>query len=163
MRKLKPEFPIVFRVYPGRRNQRAKATDRKLFWVVMIHQDHRAMRETFRDELVSGHRFRGDDNSFGAIVMPTVTMKKARNGRWITKPSLGHCLFTKTQFSSEEITHESIHMSTGYLRRIAGEPTRQGKIDLGSECGEREEDVAYAAGNCARQIVAAARKARFFR
>lgn len=141
----------------------ASSAVKKLFWRVEIHRDKAAMRKAYRDYLCRGHRCRGNDDRFGAIVMPCAHLKKARNGRWVADQRLGKVLFARTQIRQEEITHESVHMATGFIRRTRGTAEKPGPIDLGSGSGPREEDVAYAAGNSARQIVNAGYRAGLWR
>ncbi len=104
------------------------------------------------------NKIRGDDDKddqFEAIVMSMerqVYMKVNGRSRWISDGCLGFVLFAQSQLGGETIAHESVHMATNFWLRAKPEYT-----DLRDKNGEKNDDepLAYATGQCTRQIVKA--------
>lgn len=123
-------------------------------------------RNTFRvmvfatvDEMKAAHDALGEGvgaEDFGAVTMP-IDVQQLREGEWVTKPSLGFMLMCKKQIDAETVAHESVHMAVAFLRRVSPISLR-----LKGECEEREERLAYAIGNCTRQIVEALYEAKLY-
>jgi hypothetical protein len=111
------------------------------YWTILVFVNKGFMRRAFhRLNIAKDH-----DDRFGAVVMPQ-EVRRLLHGKWKSDPSLGYALFARTQLCMETQCHESVHMALGYLRR-AGQCPR-----LAKETNEAEENLAYFAGYCARQL-----------
>lgn len=130
---------IAFRVYPGSDNWMAK--EDKLYWDIRIFPHRRAMLRFWRRR--SEETF---DPKFSAIVLPRRCCIVAKDGSVVMKPFMGLVLFRKGMINAEVVSHEAVHMACEYLRRCK-HSTR-----LGIENDDREERLAYAIGNCVRQM-----------
>lgn len=77
--------------------------------------------------------------------MPEIVQKKVGN-RWVSDKFLGYVLFSQTQLDAGTVSHESVHMALGYMRRA-----RQ-TVKLRSFIDDNEEVLAYHIGNMVNQL-----------
>lgn len=127
----------TFRVYPGR-ILRFKS---QAYWQVLVFKGKPSMHEAYAK---MGVRW---PLNFNAIVMPRAVQKRARGGEWKTMPHLGYVMFCRTHAGSEVVNHESVHMAVAFLRYC-----RPQSLTIRNN-HKHEEDLCYASGCCARQIV----------
>lgn len=93
---------------------------------------------------ISVHQ-RDKDGDYGALTVP-IWREKYDGDRVILAPKLGDVLFYRDCLGSSCVSHEAVHMSTSYLRRI-------GRLKLDEQIDDDEELLAYCIGGCTRQIV----------
>lgn len=122
---------ITFKVYPGLNNWMARES--QLYWTVRVYADRRSM-----------YRFWGKTGA-SAVVIPQ-TRRIVGGGEDRVLDSLGFVLFNRGELFGEIVAHEAVHMAAWYLRRT------RCSLNLGPDCEDREERLAYATGNCAHQI-----------
>jgi hypothetical protein len=114
------------------------------FWLVHVFRDRGRMRKAYHVLNLTGD---GDD-AFDAIVMPMQRQKLVK-GRWRNDKEdgfLGYALFSQTRLTMETVCHEAVHMATMLIRR------HRGTLNLGRECDDLEEAVAFFTGRCAKQL-----------
>ena len=131
---------IEFTIYPGKDPPNHYVPNSKLFWRVAIYSRKQAMLErywTIKPE------DRGDRNMEAAVLW--VDEYEFRGSRWRKRPEvLGTGFFHRDSLTIDVVTHEAIHMASYYLKHL-GMP-----LDL--RRGNAEENLAYTAQACARQI-----------
>lgn len=124
-----------FKVFPGKDNWMTK--EESLFWQVDVCRNKSAMFRRGSAMGVTG------PNNYSAIVCPRTRYKYPHRR---PEPLLGYVLFNEKCIFEEVVAHEAVHMAAWYLRR-----TRV-SLNLGRECDDREERLAYATGSCANQL-----------
>jgi len=122
---------IKFKVFPGLDNWMAKESE--LYWEVRVYHTRNNMQ-----------RFWGKKGASAVVIPRTHTW--LWEGKEVVLPKLGLVLFNRDELFGEIVVHEAVHMATWYLRR-----TRR-SVNLGTDCDDREERLAYATGVCADQI-----------
>ena len=139
-----PPVPMFrFEVYPGRDNWMAPDNCDRYF-TICIYADLGWMRRAYR--MMSPHTPEERIANCAAAVIPMRRIWVQRNKRDKISPNIGFVLFARRYAGMEVITHESVHMATTYVRAI------RRSLNLGPDIEEREERLAYAVGNIARQI-----------
>ncbi|HEY9748316.1 MAG TPA: hypothetical protein V6C63_06550 [Allocoleopsis sp.] len=88
---------------------------------------------------------RDKDGGYGALTVP-LWRERYEGDETILAPKLGDVLFHRDCLGSSCVSHEAVHMSTSYLRRIS-------KLELSEDIDDSEELLAYCIGGCTRQIV----------
>lgn len=133
-----------FKVYPGRE---VFHEHEHLYWDIEIIETYGwFIRKMNRFIINPAHSplEKEDDEVFKtrAFVNPFIIWS-AKKGNF---PVLGIAFFCGQHINAEIVTHESVHMATSFLRRI------RKSLKLTSEIDFREECLAYAVGQCTKQI-----------
>ncbi len=112
---------LTFRVYPALNNLAVE--DRSLayyYWQIEFHKSRRTFLRKYRD-----------------ISAPS----------WVVDMRY-FALFDPTALTYETVSHEAVHLATGFIRL-----TKISKLNLSEETDIREEILAYTIGACVKQIM----------